>query len=129
MDEIHRELKERSRILCIYNERREDFSTKEEWDNYLEMVEDIIFNVLNKINVHAMEAKISEYQRSNRVKIISNQARLAEEQKKANQEMLEDSTPPEDAGTMGLTFKYDVFAFIVLENLIEQGLLTHDMLI
>jgi hypothetical protein len=24
-----------------YNERREDFSTKEEWDNYLEMVEDI----------------------------------------------------------------------------------------
>jgi hypothetical protein len=43
--------------------------------------------------------------------------------------MLEDSTPPEDAGTMGLTFKYDVFAFIVLENLIEQGLLTHDMLI
>ncbi|GAX74255.1 hypothetical protein CEUSTIGMA_g1704.t1 [Chlamydomonas eustigma] len=105
MDEIHRELKERSRILSIFNERREDFTTKEEWDNYLEMVEDLIFNIVNKIDVPAMEAKISEYQRSNRVKIISNQARLAEEQKKATQETFGDPTPVEEAGASGLTFK------------------------
>jgi hypothetical protein len=97
-------------VICVvkrrYNKRRDDFNTKEEWDDYLEMVEDLseswainqtvlgmtgrrnaqpslpsppspaVFNLVNRVDVPETEARISEYERGNRLAIISNQARM-----------------------------------------------------
>ncbi|KAG1677078.1 hypothetical protein FOA52_001248 [Chlamydomonas sp. UWO 241] len=81
MEEIHKELRVRSRITSIYNKRRDDFNTKDAWDDYLESAEDIIFNLVNRIDVAETEARVGEYKRANQLSIIANQARAVEEQK------------------------------------------------
>uniref|UniRef100_A0A7S0R2C8 MAT1 centre domain-containing protein n=1 Tax=Chlamydomonas leiostraca TaxID=1034604 RepID=A0A7S0R2C8_9CHLO len=83
MDEIAKELKIRKRIAAIYNKTRDDFETKEAWDDYLEGVEDIIYNLANNVDTQATEARVGDYERANRASIIANQARAAEELRKA----------------------------------------------
>ncbi|KAL6765031.1 CDK-activating kinase assembly factor MAT1-domain-containing protein [Haematococcus lacustris] len=83
MDDLAKELKCRKRICAIYNKTSEDFNTKEEWDRYLEGIEDIIYNLVNGIDVQATEARVSDYERTNRVHIIAKQAKQVEAQRAA----------------------------------------------
>ncbi|GFH15263.1 uncharacterized protein HaLaN_11459, partial [Haematococcus lacustris] len=83
MDDLAKELKCRKRICAIYNKTSEDFNTKEEWDSYLEGIEDIIYNLVNSIDVQATEARVSDYERTNRVHIIAKQAKQVEAQRAA----------------------------------------------
>mmetsp|Transcript_32906 Transcript_32906/g.72681 ORF Transcript_32906/g.72681 Transcript_32906/m.72681 type:complete len:175 (-) Transcript_32906:851-1375(-) len=83
MDELQKELKIRKRIVAIYNKRHDDFASKEDWDDYLEGIEDIIYNLANNIDVAATEQKVTEYERANRLNILANQARQVEELRKA----------------------------------------------
>eukprot|EP00955_Chlamydomonas_euryale_P109283 365920-Chlamydomonas_euryale.AAC.10 len=79
--------------LTRYNKRRDDFETKEGWDDYLESVEDISeagciawYRFAGPgIDIEATEAKVAEYKRTNHLSIIANQARQAEGQKQAQQ--------------------------------------------
>mmetsp|Transcript_2522 Transcript_2522/g.6440 ORF Transcript_2522/g.6440 Transcript_2522/m.6440 type:complete len:183 (+) Transcript_2522:161-709(+) len=82
MDELKKELKIRKRVAAIFNKREEDFPEKAEWDDYLETLEDIVYNLTNNIDVQQTEQRLVEYERANRASIISNQARLAEEARK-----------------------------------------------
>lgn len=75
----NRELAIRKRIASIYNKREEDFPSLKEYNDYLEEVEDMIFNLVEGINVHEFEEKIQEYQKENAEQIMINQARKAEE--------------------------------------------------
>lgn len=75
--------------MGIYNKQAQDFEAKSEWDDYLEAVEDIIFNLVNRISVDETEQRVKEYERENRFNITANQARQANEQKKAQLEALE----------------------------------------
>lgn len=61
--------------LCRYNKEEEDFSSKLEYDDYLEEREDIIFNLVERIQVAEMEAKISRYTQENGESIARNEAR------------------------------------------------------
>lgn len=75
----NRELAIRKRIASIYNKREEDFPSLKEYNDYLEEVEDMIFNLVEGVNVHEFEEKIQEYQKENAEQIMINQARKAEE--------------------------------------------------
>ena len=72
----------RSRIMKIYNKQRDDFDTEDEFNLYLEEVEDIIFNLVEGIDIQATEAKINEYKRSNKRNIAVNMTKREEERKK-----------------------------------------------
>ncbi|XP_042033394.1 uncharacterized protein LOC121779969 isoform X1 [Salvia splendens] len=74
-----KEMSIRKRIAGIYNKREDDFSSLREYNDYLEEVEDMIINLVEGINVPAIEARISEYQRENAEQIMNAQARKAEE--------------------------------------------------
>ena len=67
--------------MRIYNKQREDFEHEEDFNAYMEEVEDIIFNLVEGIDVPETESKIHEYQRLNRAKISLNSARKEEERK------------------------------------------------
>nr|XP_009764761.1 PREDICTED: CDK-activating kinase assembly factor MAT1 [Nicotiana sylvestris] len=74
-----KEMAIRKRIASIFNKREEDFPSLREYNDYLEEVEDMIFNLIEGIDVPAIEAKIAQYQRENAEQIMIAQARKAEE--------------------------------------------------
>ncbi|XP_010273719.1 PREDICTED: uncharacterized protein LOC104609178 [Nelumbo nucifera] len=74
-----KEIAIRRRIANIYNKREEDFPSLREYNDYLEEVEDMTFNLIEGIDVPAIEAKIAKYQEENAEQIINARARKAEE--------------------------------------------------
>ncbi|XP_011626377.1 uncharacterized protein LOC18442485 isoform X8 [Amborella trichopoda] len=65
----------RKRIANIFNKRQEDFPSLREYNDYLEEVEDM----MEGIDIPAIEAKIAKYQEENAEQIINSRARKAEE--------------------------------------------------
>ncbi|KAL2538860.1 CDK-activating kinase assembly factor-related [Forsythia ovata] len=74
-----KEIATRKRIASIYNKREEDFPSLREYNDYLEEVEDMICNLIEGVDVPAIEAKIAEYQKENAEQIMNAHARKAEE--------------------------------------------------
>ncbi|KAJ9550800.1 hypothetical protein OSB04_014845 [Centaurea solstitialis] len=74
-----KEMTIRKRIGNIFNKRVEDFSSLREYNDYLEEVEDMIVNLVEGIDVPAIEARIAHYQKENAEQIMNAQARKAEE--------------------------------------------------
>ncbi|KAL3641441.1 hypothetical protein CASFOL_016409 [Castilleja foliolosa] len=74
-----KEMAIRKRIATIYNKREEDFESLKEYNDYLEEVEDMIVNLVDGIDVPAIESRIAQYQRENAEQIMNAQARKAEE--------------------------------------------------
>ncbi|KAF9228676.1 CDK-activating kinase assembly factor [Gyrodon lividus] len=62
---VEKEVAVRRRIAKEFNKRRDDFLDLRSYNNYLEEVEDITFNLINDINVSETEAKIEKYRREN----------------------------------------------------------------
>ncbi|XP_020528114.1 CDK-activating kinase assembly factor MAT1 isoform X3 [Amborella trichopoda] len=65
--------------LILFNKRQEDFPSLREYNDYLEEVEDMTFNLVEGIDIPAIEAKIAKYQEENAEQIINSRARKAEE--------------------------------------------------
>ncbi|CAJ1947242.1 unnamed protein product [Sphenostylis stenocarpa] len=75
----NKEIAIRRRISSIFNKREDDFSSLREYNDYLEEVEDMTFNLIDGIDVSAIEEKIAKYQEENAEQIMINRARKAEE--------------------------------------------------
>ncbi|KAJ7955675.1 putative CDK-activating kinase assembly factor MAT1 [Quillaja saponaria] len=75
----HKEIAIRKRIASIFNKCEEDFPSLREYNDYLEEVEDMTFNLIQGTDVAAIEAKIANYQEENAEQIMVNRARKAEE--------------------------------------------------
>eukprot|EP00250_Pteridium_aquilinum_P007664 c17336_g1_i1 orf=477-1007(-) len=76
---MNKDLATRRRVLNIYNKRQDDFPSLREYNDYLEEVEDMIFNLLDGVNVQAIEEKIKIYQEQNADQIVASNARKVEE--------------------------------------------------
>ncbi|XP_027923639.1 uncharacterized protein LOC114181394 [Vigna unguiculata] len=74
-----KEIAIRRRISSIFNKREDDFPSLREYNDYLEEVEDMTFNLIEGIDVSAIEEKIAKYQEENAEQIMINRARKAEE--------------------------------------------------
>ncbi|GMY35574.1 CDK-activating kinase assembly factor [Fagus crenata] len=75
----NKEISIRKRIASIFNKREDDFASLREYNDYLEEVEDMTFNLIEGIDVPLIEAKIAQYQEENAEQIMINRARKAEE--------------------------------------------------
>ncbi|KAF3452919.1 hypothetical protein FNV43_RR03352 [Rhamnella rubrinervis] len=75
----NKEMGIRRRIASIFNKREDDFPSLREYNDYLEEVEDMTFNLIEGIDVPAIEAKIARYQEENAEQIMISRARKAEE--------------------------------------------------
>ncbi|KAJ1507479.1 CDK-activating kinase assembly factor MAT1, partial [Coelomomyces lativittatus] len=55
-----------------YNKRQDDFSTVRLYNDFLEQVEEIIFNLVNEIDVKATEERVERYKKENQENIVKN---------------------------------------------------------
>jgi len=62
---VEKEVAVRKRINREFNKKREDFSDLRSYNDYLEEIEDIAFNLINEIDVTATEAKIAAMRAEN----------------------------------------------------------------
>ncbi|KAL5333011.1 CDK-activating kinase assembly factor MAT1-domain-containing protein [Aspergillus crustosus] len=76
---VEREVDVRRRVMEILNRREEEFDSKLDWDNFLEQREEIIFNLVNRIDVGKTEADLQSYATENMRSIRANQALQARE--------------------------------------------------
>ena len=76
---VEREVDVRKRVALTFNKRQDDFDSLREYNDYLEEVEQITFNLVNKIDVKETEAKLLEYEAANKELISTNAARQAAE--------------------------------------------------
>lgn len=58
--------------MKIYNMSEDDFPTLEEWNAYLEEIEEIVYNITNDINKAEMEKKMENYEKQNKNEIRKN---------------------------------------------------------
>lgn len=62
---VEREVDIRKRILKDYNKTEEDFSSLREYNDYLEDIEEIVFNFANNVDVEETKAKVEAYKKEN----------------------------------------------------------------
>ena len=61
--EVERDFTIRKKIKGIYNQTAEAFDTALDFRNYEETVEDVIYNLVNNIDVEATNSQVELYQR------------------------------------------------------------------
>uniref|UniRef100_A0A8C1EVK1 CDK-activating kinase assembly factor MAT1 n=2 Tax=Cyprinus carpio TaxID=7962 RepID=A0A8C1EVK1_CYPCA len=86
---IDKEVEICKKVLKIYNKREFDFSFLKEYNDYLEQVEDIVFNLTNNIDVERTKQIMEQYQRDNKDIIQRNKAKLTREQEELEELRLE----------------------------------------
>ncbi|WWD21199.1 CDK-activating kinase assembly factor MAT1 [Kwoniella shandongensis] len=74
---VEKEVAVRRRMAENFNKRREDFGSDKEYDDYLEEVEDLTFNLLNDIDLEKTEARIAQFAKQNKALIVANQEKTA----------------------------------------------------
>merc|ERR1711915_713893 len=62
-----------------FNKQEEDFESLREYNDYLEMVEDIIFNLTNNLDILETNKKIQQYKEENKDNIVKNRSRLSKD--------------------------------------------------
>ena len=62
---VEREVDVRKRILKVYNKTEEDFPSLREFNDYLEDIEEIVFNFANTVDVEETTAKVEAYKKDN----------------------------------------------------------------
>ena len=72
---VEKDIDIRRRILREFNKHEQEFATLREYNDYLEDVETIIFNLVNGVDVLTTNKKIEAYKRDNRESIVRNRAR------------------------------------------------------
>ncbi|KAK9473709.1 CDK-activating kinase assembly factor MAT1-domain-containing protein [Dipodascopsis tothii] len=82
---VEREVDIRRRVAKIFNKRQEEFDSLAEYNNYLEDVEGMVFNLVNRIDVEATEQRLESYQRENRAAILNNVSLASQEDARLEQ--------------------------------------------
>lgn len=77
---VEKEIDIRKRVIKDFNKREEDFDSLGEYNNYLEEVETIIFNLTNDIDVKETNERIDAYKKENAKQIVKNRGKLSRDQ-------------------------------------------------
>uniref|UniRef100_A0A1B6DUT4 CDK-activating kinase assembly factor MAT1 n=2 Tax=Clastoptera arizonana TaxID=38151 RepID=A0A1B6DUT4_9HEMI len=77
---VEKEVDIRKRVLKDFNKKEEDFSSLRDYNDYLEEVENIIFNLTNNIDIIETNKKIEQYKKENKELILKNKVRLGREE-------------------------------------------------
>jgi CDK-activating kinase assembly factor MAT1 len=79
---IEREVDVRKRIGAVFNRREHEFETLLDWNNYLEKVEDLVFDIVygTEADKKRAEQTLKEYAEANRTEILENERVEREEE-------------------------------------------------
>ncbi|XP_076169758.1 CDK-activating kinase assembly factor [Ptiloglossa arizonensis] len=73
---VEKEVNIRKRILRDFNKREEDFASLREYNDYLEEIETIIYNLANNIDVIETNKRIDQYKKDNKDQITKSKSKL-----------------------------------------------------
>lgn len=73
---VEKEVDIRKRVLRDFNKKEEDFATLDEYNDYLEEIETIIYNLSNNIDVPETNRRIEQYKKENKESIIRNKMKF-----------------------------------------------------
>lgn len=73
---VEKEIDIRKRILKDFNKKEEDFATLREYNDYLEEIESIIYNLVNNIDIINTNKRIEQYKKENKELITKNKAKI-----------------------------------------------------
>lgn len=87
--QVEREVRVRKQVVAIFNQRLEDFASLKEYNDYLEEIEDMVFNLVHDVDVQKTNAKLESYRQQNQMSIARNARRMKQEESlvKQQQEM------------------------------------------
>ncbi|XP_006632387.2 CDK-activating kinase assembly factor MAT1 [Lepisosteus oculatus] len=85
---VDKEVEIRKKVLKIYNKREQDFPSLHEYNDYLEQVEEIIYNLTNNVDVETTNQMIEQYKRENKDVIQKNKVKLTREQEELEELLL-----------------------------------------
>uniref|UniRef100_A0A4W3H9S9 CDK-activating kinase assembly factor MAT1 n=1 Tax=Callorhinchus milii TaxID=7868 RepID=A0A4W3H9S9_CALMI len=77
---VDKEVEIRKKVLKVYNKREEDFPSLCEYNDFLEEVEDIVYNMTNNVDLENTKRRMEQYQRDNKEVIYKNKIKLTREQ-------------------------------------------------
>ncbi|XP_043373554.1 CDK-activating kinase assembly factor MAT1 isoform X2 [Dermochelys coriacea] len=77
---IDKEVEIRKKVLKVYNKREDDFPSLTEYNDFLEEVEEIVFNLTNNVDLDNTKKKMDNYQKDNKEVIQKNKIKLTREQ-------------------------------------------------
>lgn len=77
--QVEREVDIRKRVAAVFNRREADFEDLRAYNNYLNDVEDITFNLIQGIDLEDTNTRFDAYQRANEQEIMEN-AQLAQQE-------------------------------------------------
>ena len=72
--QIEREVDVRRRVAGVFNRREDEFESLRDWNNYLEEVENLTWNLLQGVDVKETEKRLDAYRRQNEAEIKQNAA-------------------------------------------------------
>ena len=85
---VEKEVDIRKRILRDYNKKEEDFTSLRAYNDYLEEIETIIYNLTNGIDIEDTKQRIEAYKQKNQAQIKKNRNKLSKEEQML-EEMIE----------------------------------------
>ncbi|KAK1150443.1 CDK-activating kinase assembly factor MAT1-like isoform X1 [Acipenser oxyrinchus oxyrinchus] len=77
---IDKEVEIRKKVLKIYNKNDSDFPSLREYNDYLELIEEIVYNLTNNMDLENTKQMMDQYQRENKEIIQKNKIKLTREQ-------------------------------------------------
>lgn len=120
MDLLARATRARQRVLAVFNARQSDFESLRAWNDHLERVEELIFNLTEGVDASATESAIAEHKRRNVSEIARYAARARDEGRAAMGETAEAMDAGE--GYAPETANGDVVAQPVPTSAVRRGL-------
>ncbi|CDR43288.1 CYFA0S11e03290g1_1 [Cyberlindnera fabianii] len=86
---VEREVDVRKRVSEVFNKAADDFDDLDSFNKYLEDVEEIVFNLVNSVDIEDTERKLKAYEESNKANIEENkrQRQLEQEDFKRREEL------------------------------------------
>lgn len=77
---VEKEVDIRKRVLKDFNRKEDDFATLAEYNDYLEFVETIIYNLTYDIDVEETKRKIEQYKKENSEAIVKNRSKISRDE-------------------------------------------------
>ncbi|CAI8508195.1 unnamed protein product [Pichia kudriavzevii] len=79
---VEKECDIRRRVLSVYNKKEDDFQTSVMYDQYLEEIEEIVYNLLHRVDIERTEERLKQYSIENKQSIELNNAQREQEYEK-----------------------------------------------
>ncbi|XP_012262474.1 CDK-activating kinase assembly factor MAT1 [Athalia rosae] len=77
---VEKEVDIRKKILRDFNKKEEDFATLREYNDYLEEIESLIYNLANNIDIIETNKRIDQYKKANKEQILKSKSKIGREE-------------------------------------------------